>query len=101
LRLQADFNGLFGDILCLSHSDTSLDENGAIVELRAGLVVTAFDQDLDDNGERDDLVATGIVERSPWNLRCLGSKWVLKIDSNGVRHESDVRANAVDWTELK
>jgi hypothetical protein len=32
LHLQADFNGLFGDILCLSHSDTSVDENGVIVE---------------------------------------------------------------------
>jgi len=90
LRLQADFNGLFGDILCLSHSDTSVDENGAIVELRAGLVVTAFDQDEDERGERDDLVASGTVERSPWSLRCRGSKWILRIDNNGVRHESEI-----------
>ena len=90
MRLQADFNGLFGDILCLSHSDTSVDENGAIVELRAGLVVTAFDQDEDERGERDDLVASGTVERSPWSLRCRGSKWILRIDNNGVRHESEI-----------
>ena len=90
MRLQADFNGLFGDILCLSHSNTSVDENGAIVELRAGLVVTAFDQDEDERGERDDLVAGGTVERSPWSLRCRGSKWILRIDNNGVRHESEI-----------
>jgi hypothetical protein len=93
LRLQADFNGLFGDVLCLSHNDTSIDERGAVVELRAGMVVTAFDEDLDDNGERDDLVASGTVERSPWSLRCRGSKWVLRIDGNGVRHESDIGAD--------
>jgi hypothetical protein len=59
-------------------------------------VVTAFDEDLDDNGERDDLVATGVVERPPWSLRCRGSKWVLKIDSNGVRHESETRGDGDD-----
>ena len=90
-RVRADFNGLFGDILCLSHTDTCTDEHGAAVELRAGMIVTAFDQDADDEGRRDDLVATGVVEASPEWLRCNGSKWVLKIDENGVRHESDLR----------
>lgn len=92
LRLQADFNGVFGDILCLSHGDTCLDETGADVRLRAGILVTAFEHDTDEHGARDDLLASGVVEPSPDWLRCNGSKWVLRIDSHGVRHESDLRA---------
>jgi hypothetical protein len=91
MRLKADFNGLFGDILCLSHSDTCLDADGKEVLLRAGMSVTAFDEDVDEHGNRDDLLASGIVDRSPEWLRCNGSRWVLRIDDNGVRHESDLR----------
>jgi hypothetical protein len=90
LRIRADFNGLFGDVLCLSHDDTCVDDAGEIIHLREGLAVTAFDEDADERGNRDDLVASGRVEPAPDWLRCNGSKWVLKIDENGVRHESDV-----------
>lgn len=88
-RLKADFNGLFGDILCLSHSDTSQDEFGNTVHLQEGMVVTAYDEDVDDHGQRDDLIASGVVERSPEWLQCYGSQWCLKIDSQGVRNQSD------------
>jgi hypothetical protein len=88
-RLQADFNGLFGDLLCLSHGDTCRDESGAEVLLHAGMQVTVFEEDLDDNGARDDLIASGVVEPSPEWLECKGSRWVLQIDEHGVRHVSD------------
>lgn len=91
LKLRADFNGLFGDILCLSHTDTCEDEFGRHVQLTAGMVVTAFDEDLDEVGARDDLIASGVVESSPDWLQCNGSRWSLRIDKNGVRHESDLR----------
>ena len=90
IRLRADFNGLFGDILCLSHSDSCEDDSGKLVELCEGMIVTAFDEDADENGNRDDLLASGTVERSPEWLQCNGSRWALKIDSNGVRHASEV-----------
>lgn len=90
-RLRADFNGAFGDVLCLSHSDECLDENGAPVILEAGMVVTAFEDDVDDHGERDNLLATGVVEPAPDRLACRGSRWVLRYDERGVRHESDDR----------
>jgi hypothetical protein len=54
------------------------------------MVVTAYDEDRNELGERDDLLATGIVEPSPDWLSCRGSRWVLRIDSRGVRHESDL-----------
>jgi hypothetical protein len=89
-KLYADFNGLFSDILCLSHSDTAVESNGTTVRLCAGMKVIAFDEDADETGKREYLIASGTVERSPDWLACRGSKWVLRIDSNGVRHESDI-----------
>ena len=89
-RLRADFNGLFGELLCLSHRDTCTDENGAEIRLREGMTVMAFDEDTDDAGQRDDLLASGVVERSPEWLACNGSRWVLRIDSRGVHHQSDL-----------
>jgi hypothetical protein len=91
-RVRADFNGLFGDLLCLSHRDTSEDADGNVVTLQAGMVLTAFDEDADESGNRDDLIASGTVEPSPESLRCLGSRWVLRIDGNGVRHESELQS---------
>ena len=94
-KVRADFNGLFGDILCLSHEDTCLDENGAVFHLRGGLTLTAYDEDADESGNRDDLLASGVVEPAPDWLKSHGSKWVLRIDKGGVVHESDVRASRV------
>ena len=42
----------------------------------------------------DDLIASGVVEPSPDWLRCRGSKWVLRLDQNGVKNESDLRKKA-------
>jgi len=62
-KIRADFNGLFGDVLCLSHSDTCVDANGATIQLSIGMKVTAFDEDADETGKRDDLIASGVVKR--------------------------------------
>jgi hypothetical protein len=95
VKLQADFNGLFGELLCLSHRDSEIDAEGNTVVLQAGLSVTAFDEDLDKDGNRDDLIASGTVEVSPDWLQCRGSQWVLRIDQHGVRHESDLRDETI------
>lgn len=86
IRLRADFNGLFDDLLCLSHSDTCRDEAGNAVPLTAGMRVTAFEPDTDDDGQPADLIATGVVEPSPDWLQCNGSRWALRIEEQGVRH---------------
>ena len=93
IRLQADFNGIFGDVLCLSHTDTCRDATGAEIRLQTGMVVTAFEEDTDANGNRDDIVATGTVIPSPDWLVCLGSRWALKINQDGVRLESEIRTS--------
>ena len=52
MKLRGDFNGLFGELLCLSHEDTALDEKGERVTLEAGMQVTAFDPDEDERRVR-------------------------------------------------
>jgi hypothetical protein len=95
MRLKADFNGVFSQVLCLSHEDTAIDEHGNIVTLVEGMRVTAFEENTED-GSRDDLIASGTVERSPKWLQCRGSRWVLRFDENGVRYESDLRREKQD-----
>ena len=47
------------------------------------MTVTAFDEDVDDDGKPDNLIASGTVERAPNWLSCQGSQWVLlRIDEN-------------------
>ena len=45
IKLRADFNGLFGEVLCLSHRETCTDENGNPVVVREGMCVLAYDED--------------------------------------------------------
>jgi hypothetical protein len=61
-----------------------------MVPLQQGLILTAFDDDSDDQGNPDKLFATGIVEPPPDWLRCTGSRWILRIDEHGIRHQSDL-----------
>jgi len=91
IRIRADFNGLFSKLLCLSHNETCVGEDGRNVVVHERMIVTAFEEDIDDDGRPDNLIASGTVEKSPEWLSCRGSRWVLRIDDNGVRHESDVR----------
>ena len=84
-RLRGDFNGLFGDLLCLSHSDVATDDTGAEVHLAEGIEAVAFDEDIED-GQRCFLVARGRVVPSPDSLQHRGSRWSLLIDERGVHH---------------
>ena len=88
-RIRGDFNGLFGSLLCLSHSEVAKDENWQEVELSEGMLIEAFDEDTDDEGNRDDLIARGVVVPSPDWLQCRGSRWALQIDEQGVIRESE------------
>ena len=59
--------------------------------LRAGMLVTAYDEDADEDGNPDWLLATGVVEPSRDWMQCRDSKWVLRFDENGCLHESDLK----------
>ena len=89
----ADFNGMLEeDLVCLSHSNTARTFDGRQIELVPGLRLTAYDEDTDDNGKRDDIFVSGVIERSPQEAQCRGSRWSLRFDQNGIRHESDLQA---------
>jgi hypothetical protein len=60
------------------------------VVLHEGMKVLAFDLDSDDEGNPDYLIAAGRVARATSWLEHTGSRWVLLIDADGVRHESDL-----------
>lgn len=94
ILVHADFNGLFRELLCLSHKETCIGADGQEVIVREGMTVTAFDEDVDDDGNPDNLIAEGTVERPPKWLAGNGSRWVLRIDHKGVRHESDLRGRS-------
>lgn len=59
-----------------------LDTQG--IQLREGLVVSVYSDDLDEHGNRDDLVAEGTARFDAANHR-----WVLEIDRAAIRNASD------------
>ncbi len=85
LKVHGDFNGWFGDILCLSHGDTVQDEHGAAVPLSAGMELVAFEEDVAEDGTPEFIVAHGVVARPPESLRHGGSRWVLQVDERGLQ----------------
>lgn len=94
LRLTTDFNGLFGDTLCLSHEETCHTPEGEHVVVTEGMSAVALEPDSDEHGNPMELFATGIIERAPEELACLGSRWVLRIDADGVRHRPPSRPDS-------
>lgn len=54
------------------------------VELREGLHLTLYADDLDDQGQLDELRAEGVVSFAP-EEHC----WVVTIDWSAIRHASD------------
>jgi len=60
--------------------------------MRAGMTVVAFDEDSDGEGKDCFLIAEGVVEQSPRELACRGSKWALRVDERGFRHEYNLHA---------
>lgn len=91
-RLYVDFNEMIeNDLVLLAKEDTKLDSAGNEVHLYEGLEVSIYEDDYDQNGERDDLVAEGIVVRNP-KKKGWGSvaKWCCRISKPGVRNESEL-----------
>jgi hypothetical protein len=86
-----DFNGMLDrDLVCLSHGKYAKTFDGREVELYEGQILTGFDEDVDENGRRDDIFVTGVVEQSPSEAQCRGSIWSLRFDVDGIRSESEV-----------
>lgn len=94
-RLYVDFNELLApDLVLLSRHDAKPDVNGEMVHLYEGRIVAIFSDDLDDQGQRDDLVAVGVVERNSDKGWSKHVKWCCRIGPEGIRHESDFKSTA-------
>ena len=94
---QVDFNELLEpDLIALSQDETKLNYDGEECRLFEGMEIVVFtDDNLDERGEIEFIVASGAVEKhnfanSPWDR----VKWWCRIDQNGIRYTSNL--NNVD-----
>jgi len=83
-RVRVDFNELLAPgVVLLSRCDVTADRNGNQVQLVEGMQLGVYS----DDNEPDDIIADGIVQRNTETGWSAHVKWVLKIDSRGVRYE--------------
>jgi hypothetical protein len=89
-RVYVDFNEMVAsDEVLLSKLDTTLDSAGHPVSLLEGAPVAAYMDDPAENGAPDRLIADGVAIRNRHGGWTAGARWILKIDSRGIRRESD------------
>lgn len=89
-RIYVDFNEMIdSDLVLLSQKDTKLNSDGVEIELTEGLKIDIYMDDEQMNGLKDNLIASGIIERNRSGLFEI-AKWCCRIDENGIQHESDI-----------
>lgn len=94
-RIRVDFNEMVEDnLVLLSTEDKALDSAGNSVELAEGREVNVYEEDSDDRGNPDFLVATGLVERNRAQDWSSHVRWCCRINADGVRHLSEIRTSA-------
>ena len=90
-RLYVDFNEMIEEnLVLLSKTDFKIDSNGETIELKEGMTVEIYMDDENERNEKDNLVATGIVElntEKEWAKNC---KWNCRINENGIQRESEL-----------
>lgn len=90
-KFLVDFNEMLEpDLVLLAKKDARTNWLGETVTLRPGMAVDLFMEDFNERGDPDNLVASGTVEEnksSGWGAHV---KWCCRINSDGIRHESDV-----------
>ena len=89
-QFYVDFNELLeSDLVALSARDEKLSSTGEKILLREGLVIDVYSDDLNDKGEPDNLIASGVVERNSSSGWAKEIRWCCRIDAQGIRHESE------------
>jgi hypothetical protein len=90
-RFSVDFCEMLADMrtVALSRDDTRKDSEGNIVRFYEGMSVSIYSSDnLDENGNIDNLLAEGIVVKSDAHKNI---KWWCKINEKGIEYESDIK----------
>jgi hypothetical protein len=81
------------DLILLSKTDVKVDSSGNNITLFSGLEVFLYMSDTTCSGDKDDLLADGIVElndsikNGSWTH---AAKWCCRINSRGIYNESAV-----------
>jgi hypothetical protein len=89
-QFYVDFNELVeSDLVALSATDEKLSSTGEEILLQDGLSIDVWSDDLNDEGEPDNLIASGVVERNSSYGWAKDVKWCCRIDVHGIRHESE------------
>jgi addiction module HigA family antidote len=89
-RFYVDFNELIeSDLVALSASDEKLSSTGEKISLQDGLLIDVYSDDLNDKGELDSLIASGVVERNSALGWAEKIRWCCRIDALGIRHQSE------------
>lgn len=90
-EIYVDFNEMLApDLVLLSAEDSKTATTGEQISLRAGLQVAVFMDDFDDEGNRDDLIAFGVVEANTSVGWAEHVKWCCHIDDLGIRRRSEL-----------
>jgi len=88
-RLYVDFNEMAeDDLVPLSETDFIEDSKGNTIELKEGLDVKIYSDDLSSCYEKDNLIAEGIVELNTPESRRIEIKWNCRINKSGIYNES-------------
>ena len=85
-KVYADFHNADSEgRLRLNCIGTVQDLSRQKIQLREGLQLTLFADDVDNNGQRDEILTEGTVTYS-----AVEKLWVAIIDWDAIRHPSDV-----------
>ncbi len=91
-RIYVDFNEMIGDDLVhLSENDIITDSKGTDIELKVGMKVKIYDDDLSSCNDKDNLIADGIVEKNNNGGWEQDIKWNCRINKKGIYNESQKR----------
>lgn len=86
-----DFNEMIdANTVLLSVEGSKVDAHGRTVQLQEGMPVSVYMDDVDENGNVDDLVANGVVEKNTQSGWSTHVKWCCRIDDNGIRPQSEI-----------
>jgi len=89
-QFYVDFNELLeNDLVALSAKDEKISSAGEKILLQDGLSIEVYSEDLNNRGEPDNLIASGVVERNSSSGWAKEIKWCCRIDAQGIRHESE------------
>jgi hypothetical protein len=91
-RIHVDFNEMVEEnLVLLSKENSKRDSAGNLIEMLEGKKVYIYDDDVDDLGNPDPLVADGIIELNTHNDWSRNVRWCCRINESGILHLSDLK----------